>query len=416
VAVVTALLLAFCAGAGNAHAQSGCSASYADGTSVGFKFFPGGGRAGDPDYMYAVRFDLADFGYEPGKVEITAVCAGNQIDSGDGVFANEVFIYPDAEGVPDDSVVLGHGTILSGNGVSGEEVIVLDRPVVLHGDFWVVNRGYPRYTGTDFNMEFDTDPDSGHSYWSEEGVDGLNQDDLDGDWMLSANLREPERTFLVGGMAHSEGANDSQWRSKLVLLNPTGIEAGAALEYVSDIETTPVDVTLLPGELAAWDDVTVELFGADSTSGAIRVDANGPVVVTARTYNLSDDGTFGQFLPGLTEDQAMVTGQTALLSQLASNARFRTNIGFVNLADKQCRVEITLHDASGNPVGDVRTLRIPASSWNQENDIFTKAGAGEQDNAWARVELVTNACAVWGYASVIDQTSNDPTTIPMIVE
>jgi hypothetical protein len=409
------LLLTTFAGAGEVAAQSACSASYDDVTSVDFEWF-GGRQAGDPDKMFAVKFDLADFGFEPGKVEITAICAGNQLDFEVGVFANEIFIYPDLDGAPDDSVVLGHGTILSGNGVSGEEVVALERPVVLHGDFWVVNRGYPRYAGTDFNMEHDTDDDGGHSYWSEDGLDGLNQNNVAGDWTLRANLRATDRTYLVGGMAHAEGENDSQWRSKLVLLNSSESEAVAALEYVSSTESTPVDVTLLPGEMAAWDDVTVDLFDAEDSSGAIRVDADGTMAVTARTYNLSDDGTFGQFLPGVAESQTLVSGQTGLLSQLANNDQFRTNIGFVNLSDHACHVRITLHDAAGNQVGDVRSPRIPASGWNQDNDIFNKAGAGEHDNAWARVELVTEECSVWGYASVIDRRSNDPTTVPIMIE
>jgi hypothetical protein len=416
VVVGAALLLTVCAGAGEVAAQSACSASYDDGTSVGYEFFDGG-RAGDPDYMYAVRFELTDFGYEPGNVEITAVCAGSQIDTEHGAFfANEVFVYPDADGAPDDSVVLGHGTILTGNGVSGEEVIVLDRPVVLDGDFWVVSRGYPPYANTDFNIEHDASTDGGHSYSSETGIESLSQEGLRGDLTLRANLRQPERTYLVGGVAHAEGVNESQWRSKLVLLNSSGSEATAALEYVSGIDSTPVDITLLPGEMAAWDDVAVDLFDAEVSSGAIRVDADRTMVVTARTYNLSEDGTFGQFLPGVDEYQTLVTGQTALLSQLANNEQFRTNIGFVNLSDHACRVRITLYDAAGNQVGDVRSPRIPASGWNQDNDIFNKAGAGEQDNAWARVEVVTEECSVWGYASVIDQTSNDPTTIPIVVE
>jgi hypothetical protein len=417
VVVGAALLLTTVVGVREVAAQSACSASYDDGTSVGFEFF-GDGRAGDPDYMYAVRFDLADFGYEPGNVEITAVCAGNQFDSEAGVFANEVFIYPDADGTPDDSVVLGHGTILTGNGVSGEEVIVLDRPVVLAGDFWLVNRGYPPLAGTDFNMEHDASisADGGHSYSSETGIEGLNQDGLRGDLVLRANLRVPERTYLVGGMAHTEGESGSQWRSKLVLLNSSGSEAVAALEYVSSAESTPVDITLLPGEMAAWDDVAVDLFDAEDSSGAVRVDADRTMVVTARTYNLSGDGTFGQFLPGVAENQTLVTGQTGLLSQLANNDQSRTNIGFVNLSDHACRVRITLYDAAGNQVGEQRTLRVSASGWNQDNDIFNKAGAGEHDNAWARAEITTEECSMWGYASVIDQTSNDPTTMPIVIE
>jgi hypothetical protein len=139
-------------------------------------------------------------------------------------------------------------------------------------------------------------------------------------------------------------------------------------------------------------------------------------VVTARTYNQSDAGTLGQFLPGIAPEQAMATGEVGVLSSLASNQQFRTNVGYINLSDHSCEVRVTLHDASGDQVGSERIRSIDPSGWKQDNDIFAVTGAGSHDRAYAMAEVLTNNCSVWVYASVVDNATGDPTMIPVIIK
>ncbi len=394
------------------------NAYYDDGTAVNFAWF-GGGEAGDPEKMFAVRFDLADFEYEPGTVEITGFCASNQLSFG-GLFPNEVFVYADVEGVPDDSVALAQGQILTGNGYGGASIVMFDQPVTLHGDFWLVNRGYEPLATTDFNVEIDGEPDSQHSFTSIEGVENLAPYEL-GDLMLRAYLQpvgaDESGSYLTAGVAHSPGANDTQWRSKYTILNtgPRTIEATAS--FFSDSDVTEVDGILLPGQMLAFDDVLPELFEiTDDATGSIRLDADGPLVVTARTYNASEDGTFGQFLPGVKSGPVLIQGHTGVISQLANNDAFRTNIGYINLSDVICRVTTALYDADGNQIGDERTRQLDPSQWKQDNNIFDQVGAGTQDNAYALLEVLTDGCSLWAYASVVDNRTGDPTTVPVVVQ
>ena len=159
----------------------------------------GGGQAGDPDKLFAVKFELAEFGYVPGETYISGFCAANHIDNSStgGPWSNEVFVYPDSGGVPDDSVVLGQGTIQTGDGVASS-VVTLTGPVLLTGDFWLVNRGDPMWSGESFNMEFDTGPNSGNSYRSSTGIGGLTLS-TDGNYMLRANLLTADEVVFVDG-------------------------------------------------------------------------------------------------------------------------------------------------------------------------------------------------------------------------
>ena len=416
--------LGACGIAGPALAQTlNCgNAFYDDGYPADAGWFDGG-MAGDPDYMFAVFFELADFGYQPGEVEITGFCAGNVTDF-DDIWANQVFIYSDNNGVPDENQVLGMGTILTGNGL-GDWIVMLDEPVILHDDFWLVNRGYPPFLGTDFNMDGDASPDSGHSYFSVNGVNNLMlvPQDGGGDWCLRAYLQPVNRSYLTGGLAHAPGANNSQWRSKFGILNTSDRTVEAMVTFArAGANPVTMNVTLGPGELRTWDDVVVDLFGiTEDVAGSISVDADYPVVVTARTFNQGDSGTFGQFLPGVSMYQAMAYGEMGALSQLTNNGSFRTNVGFINLgiddakAAGDVQVRITVYDGSGSMIG-TKNLTAGEGQWKQQNDIFGAVGAGTVDNGYAMVEVLTDGGQVWAYASVVDNATGDPTTIPVEIQ
>jgi hypothetical protein len=413
--VVFACGLLFGLGAsGPASAQSfDCgNAYYDDGVPVD-SFWFGGGFGGDEDHMAAVFFDLDDFGYAPGEVEIYGFCSGNVMGWG-GVWPNRVYVYPDAGGVPDDSVVLAEGTIHTGN-AQGQAVVMFDEPVILHGDFWLVNRGYSPYAGTDFNQDCDADGDAAHSYVSETGVGGLSLF-TNADFCLRAYLRPVERNYLAAGMARAPGAGTSQWRSKMAILNTSSMAADVDVTFVQGGGSQTVNITIPAGQMAAWDDVVEEAFGiTDPVSGSIRVDSNTPVVVTARTFNQAAQGTFGQFLPGARMGDSMGSGETGVLSQLTNNAAFRTNVGFINLGDSQVQVRVTVYDASGAMLG-TRNVAVAPSGWKQQNDIFGAVGAGTVDNGYAMVEVLTEGGMVWGYGSVVDNATGDPTTVPLVIQ
>ncbi len=179
-----------------------CGNAFYDNGESENAFYFGGGFADDPDYMCAVKFELADFGFVAGATEIVGFCAGNDLGFQGGPWPNEVFIYPDDGGLPDDSVVLGHGTIETGDG-TGQYEVTLDEPVLLQGDFWLVNRGDPMWTNEDFNMEYDAGPGTGNSYLNDgDGIAGLGQV-TDVNFILRADLQEVTVDAPVAAFTYS---------------------------------------------------------------------------------------------------------------------------------------------------------------------------------------------------------------------
>ena len=175
-----------------------------------------------------------------------------------------------------------------------------------------------------------------------------------------------------------------------------------------------VNLSLSNGQLRAWEDVLQDLFNiGGSAAGAIRVDSNRPLVVTSRTFNLAASGTFGQFLPGIPASEALAPGHKGTLSQLTENAGFRTNVGFVNLTGQACSARVTFYGPGGGQVGSPATYQVPPYGWYQKSGTLSSQGAGVQDNAYAIVEAQGSGCRLWSYASVVDNSSGDPTTIPL---
>jgi hypothetical protein len=60
-------------------------------------------------------------------------------------------------------------------------------------------------------------------------------------------------------------------------------------------------------------------------------------------------------------------------------------------------------------------VTVPAGALVQENDVFASCGAGDAAIAWARIEVRTAGGKVFAYASVIDNTTGDPTIVPVLV-
>jgi hypothetical protein len=222
--------------------------------------------------------------------------------------------------------------------------------------------------------------------------------------------------LLVAGIADTAGAEGTRWSSNLAVLNLSGAELEGTAEYRYAGGTAQTDFTLADGELAEWENVAV-LLGAPNSAGAVAVVADGPAVVTARTFNNAATGTFGQFLPGLDAIAAIAAGGSGIVSQIKSTDAFRTNIGFTNYSGAACDVVITLHGADGGQLGSpVSVTGIPAGGWQQVNRVFQAAGVSQCPIGYAVVTPVTPGCAVWAYGSVVDNGSGDPTTIPVAAD
>jgi hypothetical protein len=226
-----------------------------------------------------------------------------------------------------------------------------------------------------------------------------------------------EGPFWIPSIAHAPGAGTSKWRSNIAAVNRSGSAANLTLVFTPYAAGSTVtrNHTLANNATVEWADVLVSLFGfADSanTKGTVKISSDKTLFAMARTYNQATTGTFGQYYPALVAANAVTNGQPAVLPLLKKSTAFRTNVGFENLGAASCTATVKLYNAAGAQVGSTRTLTAATDKYIQEDDVFAKAGAGNQEPAYALVEVTTSGGAAWFFGSVVDAVTNDPTTIP----
>ena len=234
--------------------------------------------------------------------------------------------------------------------------------------------------------------------------------------------------YIVPSAAHSTGAAGTNWRSDVAAVNWTGDQATLHLAFY-DYATGAASVAtrVLAGSATVeWKDILVSVFGVStsaSVKGTLLIGSDQALAISSRTYNQENaTRTYGQYYPALFVDypgghaeHAIATGDTGILAGLKKDAAYRTNVGIVNLSQAPCTITVQLINGTGDAVGSARAITAAARLWKQEDDIFTKTGAGNQEVAYARLTVPTSGCTAWAYASVIDQNTGDPTTIPILL-
>lgn len=114
-------------------------------------------------------------------------------------------------------------------------------------------------------------------------------------------------------------------------------------------------------------------------------------------------------LPGTSTAGA---GQSAYLPSLVQNADYRSNIGLVNTDEGAATVLVELYDGAGTKLAQY-TVGLSHGQWAQENRPFEKkAGQTALDRGYARI-AVQSGSGVYAFATVIDNVTNDPTTVAM---
>ena len=217
--------------------------------------------------------------------------------------------------------------------------------------------------------------------------------------------------------AHNPGLNESQWRSDLGLLNTGSGTANAQIRFFGSGGIVSNTTYVPPGTQSILTDV-VEQVGAGG-QGALEVVSDQPLRVTSRTYNRVSsgagcypNGTQGQDYPTLTASDGLSAGQSAYLAGLTENASYRCNIGLVNVSLAPATVLVELYDGAGTKLTDY-TVDLAGGQWLQETQPFrNRAGQTAMDRGYARV-TVTLGTGVVAFASLVDNVTNDPTTVNM---
>jgi hypothetical protein len=220
--------------------------------------------------------------------------------------------------------------------------------------------------------------------------------------------------YTIPGVADLNNGFAS-WRSDIRLFNPGATPVTATLSYYPQggaTPPTPATVTINPGEVKAVDNALQSLYNLTNSGGAVVVSTPtaSALTVTARTYNQTSSGTYGQFIPAVTPAQSVGLGDRTLqLLQLETSSAYRTNIGLVETAGNAVTFDITVLP-DGSKVQAKLSISLNPNEFRQIS--LADFGYGTMYNTRVAIKVTGGTGRLTAYGSVIDQITQDPTYVP----
>ena len=105
-------------------------------------------------------------------------------------------------------------------------------------------------------------------------------------------------------------------------------------------------------------------------------------------------------------------GQSAYLAGLTEDSSYRTNVGVVNTGTAAASVLVKLYNGTGTYLAEY-TVPLTAGEWAQTTQPFKNDASQTAMTAGYATITVQSGSGVFGFASVIDNSTNDPTTVAM---
>jgi hypothetical protein len=221
--------------------------------------------------------------------------------------------------------------------------------------------------------------------------------------------------YVVPGVAYIQ-SDSVFWVTDLRVFNAGAAETAATITFYPQGNPTGFvtrDITLAPGEIEVLDNVIGDLFAQPNGAGgmvAITTPASTNLSATARTYNKTSNGTYGQYIPGVTPAESVGNGDRPLqLLQLEQSSRFRTNIGLAETTGQPVTVEVSAIAPDTNTIPVVQFTMQPNEFRQFSLGSF---GLGDVYNARVAIKVIGGTGRVTGYGSAIDQQTQDPTYVP----
>ncbi len=221
--------------------------------------------------------------------------------------------------------------------------------------------------------------------------------------------------YVIPGVADLNNGV-ANWQTDVRVFNPSTNIVKATLTFYSQNGGTPQskDIQLAPGQVQTLDATLRNVFGISNDGGALHIatTAPTPLVATARTYNQTANGTYGQFIPAVTANDAAALGTRPLqILQIEESDRYRSNVGFAEVTGNAATIEVTAIP-SDSKVAASTQIQLTPNQYIQFPQLLRSMGLSNNYNARVSVKVISGQGRVTAYASVIDMQTNDPTYVP----
>ena len=232
----------------------------------------------------------------------------------------------------------------------------------------------------------------------------------------------PEYRFLLPVTAYTAGQGGSAWRTDVQIYNPDP-QVSEAKPLIMEATFKGLTKTLTMIKAThIYENFLGNLLD-------LQKEDSGPVIITTksaatppqiwtRTYTQTANGTFGQFIPAIRIDNigggGAVDPTVYYMAGLRHDARYRTNVGFLNPNTAPIQVTVTVYDSAKFKIGEF-PLTLQPFQLDQFQLASKVANLPDDEPFSVKIDGPAGNWVV-AYASYIDGRSNDPVYIQALPE
>lgn len=242
-----------------------------------------------------------------------------------------------------------------------------------------------------------------------------------GSLQLTVTSPVMDSDLYVPASAHTSGINGTNWRSDLSIHNPGQAQAAYRIEMLLRDHDNSLprskSFTLSIGETITYHDILSSLFDTSGAASLRVVTTAGKIMVTSRTYNQLDHGSFGQLVPAIARAQAIAFGQEARMIGLSHTSAAlgtgsRVALGLVNASPAAITVQADFRAHNGVHLGSSQLFELQPFEFRQIEAVFELVANDPVSDGVIIVRTLTGGARFFAYASVVDNITGDPIFIP----
>jgi hypothetical protein len=237
-----------------------------------------------------------------------------------------------------------------------------------------------------------------------------------GVWQLSAPPGSTTTTFLLPASAHSPGAGGAFYTTNLAVTNVGAAPASFTMKFLGhgqDGSAGPEQTfNLESGKSVVYLDVLGSVFNQASNFGAVRITSDTPSLnIVSVTSTPGFGGTLSQTIPAVLSSDLIPAGSSRSILYIREGDGFRSNLILASNADVFTAVDAALVSPAGETLA-TKSYSIPPNGMTQISRVVRDMGvSGAVTGARLVLSSSTPGAAFTGLASVIDETTNDPTAV-----
>ncbi len=240
----------------------------------------------------------------------------------------------------------------------------------------------------------------------------------------------PPDALIIPAVAHADGIN-SHFQSDVRVSNTSAQLVTYQLTFTPSgnsgiTQGQQTQFSIEPGRTIALDDILKSWFGtgggsaigtleirpltqlATSTQGtAFTGLANLASFASSRTFNVTSNGTFGQYIPAIPFANFIGSQRILSLQQIAQSSRYRTNLGIVEGSGEPASLLVRMFGGNGQQLGQF-PLSLNGGQHVQLNGFLRDHGVDNLTDGRVEIQVVSDGGKITAYASVLDNDTSDP--------